>query len=289
MIKDLIRAVAPSLGNVMALAGLFAGVCAFADDPPVPPRILNEVGFDQKLDAQVPLDLPFVDEMGRTIKLGELFNEKPVILNLVYFECPMLCTQVLNGLLAGIQGLSFTAGQEYTIITVSFDPEETPALASAKKEAYLKKYGRPGAESGWHFLTGSQDSIKKLTDSVGFRYVYDDYSGEFAHASGIVLLTPKGKTARYFYGIEYPVKDLRFGLIEASQNRIGTPVDYLLLLCFHYDPLTGKYGFMIMSVLRILGSGMIVAIAAYILTMVRRERRRRSAEARLAETGPTRV
>ncbi len=283
------RAVTRNLGRLMACATLVAGLHAFADDPPVPPRILTQVGFDQKLDVQVPLDLPFVDEMGRTVALGDFFGEKPVILNLVYYECPMLCTQVLNGLLAGIQELSFTAGQEYTIVTVSFDPEETPALASAKKEAYLKKYGRPGAESGWHFLTGSQESIAKLTDSVGFRYVYDDYSGEFAHASGIVILTPKGKTARYFYGIEYPVKDLRFGLIEAAQNRIGTPVDYLLLLCFHYDPLTGKYGFMIMSVLRVLGTGLVVALGAYVFTMMRRERRRRLAQADLAETGPTGV
>lgn len=213
----------------------------------------SDIRFDQRLDSQVPLDLDFRDETGRTVKLGDYFNGRPVILALVYYDCPMLCNQVLNGLTHSLKTLSFDAGREFEVVVVSFNPRESYELASAKKETYLKDYGRPGASAGWHFLTGDPKPIEELTGAVGFRYVYDPALNQYAHASGIMVLTPQGRLSRYFYGIEYPPRDLRLGLIEASTNRIGTPVDQLLLLCYHYDPTTGKYGATVMSVLRLGG------------------------------------
>jgi len=226
------------------------------------PEFLDQIGIDQRLDEQVPLDLTFRNEQGKEIRLGDYFSEKPVILVLVYYECPMLCTEVLNGVLRSLRALSFTAGQEFDVVTVSFDPEETPTLALTKKRLYLERYNRAGAADGWHFLTGSEESIRRLTEAVGFRYVYVPARDQFAHASGIMVLTPQGKLSRYFYGVEFPTRDLRLGLVEAAANRIGSAVDQVLLLCFHYDPTTGKYGFVIMNAIRfaalltVLGLGM---------------------------------
>lgn len=238
-----------------------------------PPPMLREVGIDQKLGAPLPLDLTFRDERGETVQLQQYFGEKPVILSFVYYECPMLCTQVLNGLLESLRTVSFDVGKQFEIVTVSFDPGETPKLAADKKASYVKQYKRAGAEQGWHFLTGDTASIRQLTQAAGFRYTYDPATDQFAHASGIMVVTPQGKMARYFYGIEYSGRDLRLALVEAAENKIGSPVDALLLYCFHYDPLTGKYGIVIMNVLRLAGVATVMALGTFMLVMFRRDRR----------------
>ncbi|MDR3633285.1 MAG: SCO family protein [Isosphaeraceae bacterium] len=241
--------------------------------PKTPPGILVNVGFDQNLGDPVPLDLPFRDETGRTVKLGDYFGAKPVILTLNYYECPMLCTLELNALARSLKPLKFDAGKEFEVVTVSIDPREKPALAAAKKRGYLARYGRKGADKGWHFLTGDQSSIERLAKAVGFRYAFDEKSGQYAHAAGVTVVTPQGKIARYFYGLDYPAKDLRLGLVEASEGKIGTPIDQLLLYCFHYDPLTGKYNFVVMSVLRVLGVITVAGLGTFMFVTVRRERK----------------
>jgi protein SCO1/2 len=230
------------------------------------------VGLDQRLNEQLPLDLSFHDETGKPVQLRDYFGEKPVVLALVYYQCPMLCTLVLNGLLRSLRALSFTAGTEFTVVTVSFDPRETPTLAATKKATYLHEYARSGAEAGWHFLTGEEPAIRRLTQAVGFRYVYDAKTDQYAHASGILVLTPQGRIARYFYGVEYAPRDLRLGLVEASANKIGSPVDQLLLLCYHYDPAAGKYGVLITNVLRLAGVATVLGLGTFMLVMFRRER-----------------
>jgi protein SCO1/2 len=236
------------------------------------PTALQNVGIDQKLNEQVPLDLQFLDETGRTVQLREYFGRKPVILSLVFYECPMLCNQVLNGLVGSLKAQTFNVGQEFDVLTVSFDPREGPQLASAKKLSYMQRYQRAGAEKGWHFLTGDQKSIDALTRAVGFRYSYDAATNQFAHASGIMVLTPEGKLSRYFYGIEYGPKDLRLALVESSANKIGTPVDALMLYCYHYDPVTGKYGPTIMNIIRLGGLLTMLGVAALVFVLQRRRR-----------------
>jgi protein SCO1/2 len=234
------------------------------------PTALRDVRIEQKLDQQVPLDLVFRDESGQPVKLGQYFGQKPVVLAFVYYDCPMLCTQVLNGMATSFRVLPFQIGKEFDVVTVSFDPRETSALATSKKKVYLNylpERMRADANSGWHFLTGDQDSITKLTEAVGFHYFYDEATKQFAHASGVMLTTPQGKLSRYFYGIEYPARDLRLGLIESSANKIGSPVDQLLLYCYHYDPATGKYGAAVMKIMRIAGVGTLLAIVAMILAL----------------------
>ena len=235
------------------------------------PELLAEIGLDQKLNEQVPLDLPFKDEAGRHVRLGEFFGKRPVILTLVYYECPMLCTQVLNGLTSALGVLSFSVGQEFDIVTVSFDPQETPELASAKKTAYLERYNRAGAGNGWHFLTGDDKSIAALTKAVGFRYAYNASTDQYAHVSGVMVLTPEGKLSRYFYGIEYGPRDVRLALIEAAGRKIGTPVDQLLLYCFHYDPKSARYSLAIMRLVRTAGLATVLALAAGVFVLRRRE------------------
>lgn len=237
------------------------------------PGELAEVGIDQRLDEQLPLDLVFRDASGAEIRLGDLMDGKPVVLSLVYYECPMLCTEVLNGLLRALRALSFDVGREFDVITVSFDPSETPQLASQKKETYLSRYGRTGSAEGWHFLTGGEDSIRELTREVGFRYVAGPNGTQFAHASGIMVLTPDGRLSRYFYGIDYPPRDIRLGLIEAAESRIGNPVDQLLLYCYHYDPRSGRYGVAIMNVLRLAGLATVLALGGFLWVSFRNERR----------------
>jgi protein SCO1/2 len=218
----------------------------------------------------LPLDLVFNDENGQQVKLGQYFGKKPVVLALVYYDCPMLCTQVLNGMVTSFRVLPFQVGNEFDVVTVSFDPRETSALAAAKKKMYvdyLPEKMRANASSGWHFLTGDQANIAQLTDAVGFRYHYDEATKQFAHASAIMLTTPQGKLSRYFYGIEYAPRDLRLGLIESSENKIGSPAEQLLLYCYHYDPATGKYGLAIMRVMRIAGVLTILGIISGILAM----------------------
>jgi cytochrome c oxidase subunit 2 len=245
-------------------------VAAPAQGPPVK---FSDVHFDQQLDQQVPLDLKFRDESGQTVRLGDYFGKKPVILSLVYYECPMLCTQVLNGQVTSLSEVSFNVGEQFNVVTVSFNPRETPALAAAKKEMYLSKYDRPGAKEGWHFLTGDPKEIASLADSVGFHYVYDALLNQYAHASGIMVLTPQGRISRYFYGIDYSPRDLRLGLVEASEGKIGSPVDQIMLLCYHYDAATGKYAVMVTNSLRIGGVIIVLLIVTLFFWLQRRVRK----------------
>lgn len=246
------------------------------------PNGLKDVGIDQKLDAQVPMNLNFTDETGQQVQLGKYFNNgRPVILTPVYYDCPMLCTQILNALDRSLNILSLNVGKDFDIVTFSFNSKETYSLAAAKKELYLKSYGRPGASEGWHFLTGNETNIKALTNSVGFNYAYDPSTNLFAHASAIILLTPGGKVSRYFYGIEYEPRDLRLGLIEASANKIGTPVDKVLLFCYHYDPATGKYSLTILRTLRLAALVTLLGIGLMMIFL----RRRKKKKTGLSQTG----
>ena len=234
------------------------------------PAPLRDVKIDQKLNQQLPLDLTFRDESGREVKLGEFFGHKPVVLAFVYYDCPMLCTQVLNGMVTSFRVLPFEIGKDYDVVTISFDPRETPQLAQKKKNVYvnyLPEKMRADAANGWHFLTGDEANIQKITEAAGFHYRYDENTKQFAHASGIMLATSAGKLSRYYYGIEYPARDLRLGLIETAENKIGSPVDQLLLYCYHYDPATGKYGAVVMNIMRIAGVLTLIGIAALLLLL----------------------
>jgi protein SCO1/2 len=261
-------------GSASAQGWIGRGAKPEADRPATDqPGLLSKIRIDQKLDAQVPADLAFVDEQGRPVTLGQYFGKRPLILALVYYECPMLCTQVLNGLTSSLSLIKFNAGQEFDVLAVSFDPGEGPGLARDKKKSYMERYRRPGAESGFHFLTGKQDAIDRLTDAVGFRYAYDEKIDQYAHAATIIVLTPEGHVSRYFYGIEYMPRDVRLGLVEASQNRIGTMVDQALLLCYHYDPSEGRYGVAIINLIRLIGVLVIAGFGAFVFISLRRERR----------------
>jgi cytochrome c oxidase subunit 2 len=237
--------------------------------------VMRDIHIEQRLNAQVPLDLSFRDEAGHNVQLREYVNDKPTILVLAYYDCPMLCTLVLNGLTSSLTDLRFDVGREFNVVTVSIDPREQPVLAAAKKEVYVKRYGRAGAREGWHFLTGDEANIKQLAEAVGFRYAYDPATGQYAHAAGIMILTPEGRVARYLYGIEYPPKDLRLGLVEASHDEIGSPVDQVLLLCYHYDVATGRYAPVAVGLMRAGGALSVLVLAALIFFMLRQERKRR--------------
>jgi len=267
------------LWSAAGLCALVAGwVCVKNLRHTVPQPIasvLKEVGFDQNLGQRVPLDLVFQDESGRDVELREFFGAKPVVLSFVYYQCPMLCNQVMNGMLGSFRQISFNVGEQFEVVTVSFDPTETPALAAAKKQTYVSGYNRANGAAGWHFLTGDDANIKRLADAIGFRYTWDEQTKQFAHASGIMIATPEGKLARYFYGIDYPPKDLRLSLVEASANKIATPVDALMLYCYHYDPSTGKYGVAIMNVMRIAGVVTIISIVGLLLLLRKISRRNR--------------
>jgi protein SCO1/2 len=241
------------------------------------PSALKDIGIDQKLNGQLPLDLVFLNENGEQVKLGDYFGKKPVVISLVYYECPMLCNQVLNGMISSFKVMAFAPGQEFDVVTVSFDSRETPAQAAAKKKTYvgyLPEAKRAGANAGWHFLTGDDKNIHALTDAIGFRFRFDEATNQFAHASAIYVATPQGRLARYFYGIEYAPRDVRLGLIEAAENKIGSPVDQLLLYCYHYDPATGKYGAAVINLIRLGGVLTLVAVAGLFLFMRRRNARR---------------
>jgi protein SCO1/2 len=238
---------------------------------PRPATLAQSVGIDQHLGQQLPLDVRVRDESGHERALADFFGSKPVVLNFVYYRCPMLCTQVLNGLLRASQAVPLEIGRDYEIVTLSVDPRETPEMASAKKATYAGAYRRGGADLGWHFLTADEHAIGALAKSAGFRYQYDPGSDQFAHASGIILVTPEGRLSRYLYGIDYAPADLRLGLVESSSGRIGTAVDQLLLLCFHYDPATGKYGLVISRALQVAGLGTVVALGGFLWIMFRRE------------------
>ncbi len=259
------------LALFFALSFFWAWPLSAHDERPV---ALRGVELEQKLGSQVPLDLEFRDAAGKTIKLGEYFGRRAVILSLVYYSCEDLCPLVLEGLVRSLRPLTFNIGDQFDVVTLSFDARDTAALAAAKKSDALKEYARPGAAEGWHFLTGDETSIRRLTEAVGFRYNYESDKDRFGHASGIILLTLEGKVARYFYGIEFAPRDLRLGLIEASANKIGSPIDQLLLFCYHYDPATGKYSLLITNLIRLGAAATVLALATFIAVMLRRDRNR---------------
>jgi protein SCO1 len=235
--------------------------------------ILKNVGVDQKLNGQVPLDTPFVDEQGRDVTLGQFFGHRPVVLVLAYYNCPMLCSMVLNGAVSALQTLSFDAGKQFEFVVVSFDPGDTPQAALAKRKEYLPRYGRPRGEAGFHFLTGRESSIKTLTSAIGFKYAFDPAIQQFAHPALITILTPAGRISRYVYGIDFPAYDVRLALVEAADGKIGSPIDRALLYCYHYDPATGRYGFAILDAIRIGGLATLIGIGIFMFMSLRRERR----------------
>jgi len=264
-----------------AVPFLLAAVSAFGQamskgimSPPanVRPPYLENVGIDQHLDAQVPPDLVFTDDTGRPVHLADYFGKKPLILNLVYYRCTMLCGEALAGLSSAMKLVKFDVGNQFDVVTVSFNPQETTAEAAAKKKEMLERYGRPNAASGWHFLTGTPDSINALTKAVGFQYQYDATRNQYAHATAIMVLTPQGRISRYFYGVDFPPKDLRMGLVEASHEKIGNPIDQILLYCYHYDPATGKYGAVVSNMLKVGGALTILLVGGLLLILFRLDR-----------------
>ena len=277
------------IGNVLGLGILLAASTLAVAQPPsafrdrstqpasqMSPADLANVGIDQRLNQQVPLDLQFKDEDGKTVKLGDYFHSgRPVILNLVYYTCPMLCGEELAGEASALGVLRFTPGNEYEVVSVSFNPDETPKDAAEKKQIYIDRMNehlehKTNGE-GWHFLTGQQPEIKHLADAVGFRYRRDAQTGQFIHAAAIMIVTPKGKIAQYYYGVEFSPKDIRLGLIEASQDKIGTIVDQVLLYCYHYDPSTGRYGAVVTNIMRVAGAATMLILGGFLIVMYRRE------------------
>lgn len=280
----------------VVLVGLVAAACALASAAPATaqmsgspaagykqepgmtsstiPAPLREIGFDQNIDQHVPLDTPFMDESGRAVELGDYFGTRPVVMVFAYYDCPMLCTMVINALASALDVLSLEPGKDFEIVTVSFDPHDTPATAAAKKAAYIARYKKPGAAAAWHFLTGDQPSIDLLTKAAGFRYVWDKETKQFAHPTGVMVLTPDGRLARYLFGIEYGPRGLRYAIVEASNGKVGSAADSLLLYCYHYDPMTGRYGVAIVRVIRIAAAATVVVLGAFIAVMLRSEKRR---------------
>jgi protein SCO1/2 len=260
---------------LLALAGIVAS-SAKAQQVSTP-AILSKVGITQNLNARIPPGLMFRDETGKSVRIGDFFGRKPIVLSLVYFDCPALCTEVLNGELRTMKAISLDLGKDFDAVTVSFEPKDTPALAKAKRDVYAGQYGRPEAAYHWHFLTGDQQSIGTLTNVVGFHYAYDSSIRQYAHAAAILVLTPDGRIDRYFYGVIYPARDLRLGLVEASEGKIGTLTDHALLYCYQYDPMTGKYGVVVMNVLRAAGGLTVLLLGIFMAMMFLRERKKPSA------------
>lgn len=254
------------------LAWMALAAVAYGQDLTPKPAALDSVGVDQKLGASVPANLAFRDERGEAVTLSRYLRDKPVVLVPAYYECPMLCTQILNGLLSGLRPLSPTAGEDFAVVIFSIDPEESPALAAEKKATYVEGYGRENGESGWHFLTGDRAAIDALTRALGYRYLHDPETDEYIHASAIAILTPRGRIARYLFGVEFAPRDLQLGLLEAARDAIGSPIDAVLLYCFQYNPLTGKYTLAIYRLVRIAGAITAICILAFVFAMVRRER-----------------
>jgi protein SCO1 len=258
---------------LLAVAAWGQGMGGGIMSPPanVRPPGLKNVGIEQRLNEQIAGELVFRDESGRDVRLSDYFGRRPLILNLVYYKCPMLCGEVLAGLTSALKVMKFDVGKDFEVLTVSFDPHETPKDAAETKAVYLKRYGRAGAEQGWHFLTGSQESIDALTKAAGFQYQYNAQTGQFAHGTAILVLTPTGKIAQYYYGVEFPPKDLRLALVQASANKIGSLVDQILLYCYHYDPTVGKYNVVIYRVLRLGGITTVILLGGFIVLMLRRD------------------
>ena len=259
-----------TLGVTVAL--LFA-TSLFAETSATPPQLPGKVGIDQHLDAQLPLDTMFRDETGRIVRLREYADgSKPILLVFLYYRCPMLCSMVMEGVTSTLTALKFDAGKEYDVVTISIDPRDMPRDAAAKKEKYVKRYGRLGTAHAWHFLTGPESAIRRVADTVGFHYAYDPRSDQFAHGAALMVLTPSGRVSRYLYGFEYNPRDVRLALVEASANKIGNATDAILLLCYHYDPVTGKYSRGAMTFVRAGGLATVVGLAGFIFVMIRRER-----------------
>jgi protein SCO1 len=258
---------------LLALAGLSASAVS-AQQLTTTPVILGKVGITQNLNTQIPPDLAFRDETGKTVQFGDYFGKKPIVLSLVYFDCPALCTEVLNGELRTMKALSLDLGKDFEVVTVSFEPKDTPALAKAKRDVYAGQYGRPDAAEHWHFLTGDQTSIDALTNVVGFHYAYDASIRQYAHAAAILVLTPDGRIDRYFYGVQFPARDVRLSLVEASQGKIGTVTDHAMLYCYQYDPMTGKYGVVVINVLRVAGGLTVLILGIFMTIMFLHERKR---------------
>ena len=260
-----------------------AAVCPVAGQGPIrseaglpsdsKPKALEGVTYAQRLGDQIPADLAFVDETGKAVRLGDYVGKRPVVLALAYYECPMLCTQVLSGMTSGLKGLKFSAGQEFEVVVVSIDPGEGPGLASAKKASYVAHYDRDDTAGGWHFLTGRKAEIDRLAQAVGFAYTYDEKSDQYSHAAGLSILTSDGRIARYLFGIDFAPRDLRMAIVEAADRKIGSPVDAVLLYCYHYDPATGTYGLMAMRIVRLAGVLFVLAMVAGWVVLRRRERR----------------
>jgi len=256
-----------------------ASYLRYAGEPPKPgdastmtPPQLKEVTFKQRLNEPLPLDATFKDENGRPVRLGDFFGgERPVVLAFVYYQCPMLCTQVMNGISSGLKALPFTAGREFDIVLVSFDPRETPTMAAEKKRAHLQYWSEEATAGAWHFLTGDEAEIRRATTAAGFNYRWDEATGQFAHVSGLLVVTPDGRLSRYFYGVEYSPKDLRLALVESAAGKIGSAIDELLLYCYHYDPESGRYGVIVMNLIRLGGVITVAVMVGFILLMRRRE------------------
>lgn len=263
------------IGLTLSALLLAAGVAHARPSSVVPDNImpgpLKAVHYDQRLGEQVPLDLPFRDDAGRPVKLGDYLGKRPAVLILAYYRCPMLCNLVMQAAESGLKPLSLDPGKDFDVIVASIDPTDTPERAAMKKRDILQRYARPGTEGGWHFLTGPPPSIARLAHAVGFQYVYDKEKDQFAHAAGIVILTPEGKVSRYFFGIEYPPRDLRLGLVEASGNQIGGLVDQVLLYCFHYDPAIGRYSAVTLNLMRAAAALFAIGLALFIVLLRRRE------------------
>jgi protein SCO1 len=268
---------------VGAVLLICASACVWAQEAPKgelgqappdqKPAILQKVGIEQHLNQQIPLDLAFQDETGQPVSLRQYFGKRPVVVTMVYFQCPMLCSEVMSGVTATLNALtSYNVGRDFDVLTVSFDPRDTPAAATQSKQRYIKRYRRTGSEQGWHFLVGKQDQIDQLAQALGFHYQWDPENQQFAHASGIMLLTPDGRIAQYYYGIEYPPTDLRLGIVEASKGKIGTLADEILLFCYHYDPRQGKYGAAIFNILRLSALTTVLALGGVLFLLYRRER-----------------
>ena len=274
-----VRSIKKAVNSLATICLVVGSLFVQSDAQPamMKPPVLKDVGIDQLLNNQVPLDLEFKDETGRTVKLGEYFKGKPVVLSLVYYDCPQLCNLVLNGLMNVLKTLPMQPGKDFEAVTVSFDPKEKPELASQKRDTYLQKLANPDANNGWHFLTGEEEAIKLLTRSVGFRFVWDPFSKQYAHSSALIVITPEGKVSRYFYGFEFPPRDVRFGLLDASGGKIGSLADQIILYCYQYDPTRGTYNLVLMRLMRIFGGVTIVTLIALILFLRHKTKKKEAA------------
>jgi len=273
--KEVVHKFYKLAGVILSMAALLLVAGPVEAQEPLPQDLIKQVSFEQKLNKAIPLDLPFTDSTGQPVRLGDYFyaGGKPVILALGYYQCPMLCSMVRNGLVESLKDLKFVVGQQFDVLIVSIDPAETPDIAEAKRRASMMDYGRSMSGEGWNFLVGDEESIRQLADAIGFKYAYDPKLEQYVHPSGIVVLTPQGKIARYFYGIDYPAQDLRLGLVEAAESKIGSPVDQALLLCYQYDPVSGQYSLFIMNLVRLAGLGTVAVLGGVLFVMFRHESR----------------